>query len=359
MGGAFQAFEESVAVEEGGIGTAFFVRAVVGGEDHDGVFVETLLLEFGKNLTYIGIQTGNHGCKLRVGDFGAVITVAELAGELVFLAEMILIGEEEAVFGLREFGVRERVGEDAEEGLRVALLVEPLHGFVVDEIGRILRALGVVGGGGHAVLDVFLEDNAVRLGVAGRTAEGVEEVGIVGVRFELANVAEILVDASFVGGGSRRFVTARPLAEHTGGVAVGLEDFGENLVIHVIGFLSGPSFFEVGVLPIEILDGLVAPILFVAAHVGMAAVLSGHEGCAGGSRHGATGIGLGEAHAFGGHAVDVGGGDILLTVATEIAVAHIITHDIDDVGSLLGVGGEGGKGAESDEGICFLHDTWK
>ena len=55
----------------------------------------------------------------------------------------------------------------------------------------------------------------------------------------------------------------------------------------------------------------------------------------------------------------MGGGDILLTVATEIAVAHIVTHDIDDVGSLLSVGGEGGEGAESDEGICFLHDTWK
>ena len=90
MGGALQTFEESVAVEEGGIGTAFFVRAVVGGEDHDGVFVETFLLEFGKDLTDIGIQTGDHGRKLRVGDFGAVITVAELAGKLVFLAEMTL-----------------------------------------------------------------------------------------------------------------------------------------------------------------------------------------------------------------------------------------------------------------------------
>ena len=93
--------------------------------------------------------------------------------------------------------------------------------------------------------------------------------------------------------------------------------------------------------------------------MGVSAVLSGHEGCAGGSRHWATGIGLGKAHPFGGHAVDVRGGDILLAVATEIAVAHIVTHDIDDVGSLLGLGGEGGKGAESDEGICFLHDTWK
>ena len=175
----------------------------------------------------------------------------------------------------------------------------------------------------------------------------------------MANVAIELIDSALVGGGDRRLVAARPLTEHTDGVAVGFKDFGENLVIHIIGFLSGPSFFEVGILTVEIGDGLVAPILFVAAHVGVSAVLSGHERGARGGRHWATGIGLGEAHAFGGHAVEMGGGDILLTVATEVAVAHIVAHDIDDVGALLGVGGKGGKSAESDEGICFLHDTWK
>ena len=134
------------------------------------------------------------------------------------------------------------------------------------------------------------------LGIAGRTTEGVEEVGIVSVGLELTDVAKVFVDAALVGRGDRRFVASGPFAEHAGGVAVGFEDFGENLVIHVIGFLSGPSFFEVGVLSIEIGNGLVAPILFVAAHMGVSTVLSGHEGCAGGSRHGATGIGLGEAH---------------------------------------------------------------
>ena len=359
MGGAFQAFEESVAVEEGGVGTAFFVRAVVGGEDNDGVFVESLFLEFGKDLTDVGVQTGDHGRKLRVGDFGAVITVAELAGKLVFLAEMILIGEQKAVFGLREFCVGEGVGENTEEGLRIALFVEPLHGLVVNEIGRVLRTLGVVGRGRHAVLDIFLENDTMGLGVAGRTAEGVEEVGIVGVRFELANVAKVLVDASLVGGRDRRLVASRPFSEHTGGVAVGFEDFGEDLVIHVIRFLPRPAVFKIGVLPIEIGNVLVAPILFVAAHVGVSAVLPGHERCARGGGDGAAGVGLGETHALGGHAVEVGGGDILLAVATEIAVAHIVTHDIDDVGALPGLGGEGGKGAESDEGVCFLHDEWK
>ncbi len=337
-GATHQSLEESVAVEEGGIGSPLLVRSVVGGEDHDGVLVQALLLEFVENLSDIGVETRDHGRKLRMGDFGAVVAVAKLACELVLLAEMVLVGEEDAIFGLREFGVREGVGEDAEEGLRAALLVEPFHGLVVDEVGGVLRALGVVGLGGHAVLDVFLEDNAVRLGVACRTAEGVEEVGIISVGLELTDVAKVFVDAALVGRGDGRFVASGPFAEHAGGVAVGFEDFGQNLVVHVIGFLSGPSVLEVGILAVEIGHALVAPIFFVATHVGVSAVLSGHECGARRCGDGATGIGLRETHAFGGHAVDTRGRNVLLSVATEIAVAHVVTHDVDDVGALLRMG---------------------
>ena len=87
MSGTFESLEKSVAVEEGGIGSTLLVRSVVGGEDHDGVLVQALLLEFVENLSDVGVESGDHGRKLRVGDFGAVITVAELTGELVFLAE--------------------------------------------------------------------------------------------------------------------------------------------------------------------------------------------------------------------------------------------------------------------------------
>ena len=356
VGGTFESLEKSVAVEEGGIGSTLLVRSVVGGEDHDGVLVQALLLEFVENLTDVGVETRDHGRKLRMGDFGAVVAVAKLACELVLLAEMVLVGEEDAIFGLREFGVRESVGEDAEEGLRAALLVEPFHGLVVDEVGGVLRALGVVGLCGHAVLDVFLKDNAVCLGVACRTAEGVEEVGIISVGLELTDVAKVFVDAALVGRGDGRFVASGPFAEHAGGVAVGFEDFGQNLVVHVIGFLSGPSVLEVGILAVEIGHALVAPIFFVATHVGVSAVLSGHERGARRCGDGATGIGLRETHAFGGHAVDARGGNVLLSVATEIAVAHVVTHDVDDVGALLRMGGEGGEGAESEEGVGFIHD---
>ena len=114
VSGTFESLEKSVAVEEGGIGSTLLVRSVVGGEDHDGVLVQALLLEFVENLSDIGVESGDHGRKLRMGDFGAVVAVAKLACELVLLAEMVLVGEEDAIFGLREFGVRERVGEDAE-----------------------------------------------------------------------------------------------------------------------------------------------------------------------------------------------------------------------------------------------------
>ena len=356
VSGTFESLEKSVAVEEGGIGSTLLVRSVVGGEDHDGVLVQALLLEFIENLSDVGVESSDHGRKLRMGNLGAVVAVAKLACELVLLAEMVLVGEEDAIFGLREFGVREGVGEDAKEGLRTALLVEPFHGLVVDEIGGVLRALGVVGLCGHAVLDVFLEDNAVRLGVACRTTEGVEEVGIVSVGLELTDVAKVFVDAALVGRGDRRFVASGPFAEHAGGVAVGFEDFGQNLVVHVIGFLSGPSVLEVGILAVEIGHALVAPIFFVATHVGVSAVLSGHECGARRCGDGATGIGLCETHAFGGHAIDARGGNVLLSVATEIAVAHVVTHDVDDVGALLRMGGEGGEGAESEEGVGFIHD---
>jgi len=356
VSGTFESLEKSVAVEEGGIGSTLLVRSVVGGEDHDGVLVQALLLEFVENLSDIGVESGDHGRKLRMGDFGAVVAVAKLACELVLLAEMVLVGEEDAIFGLREFGVRERVGEDAEEGLRAALLVEPFHGLVMDEVGGVLRALSVVGLGGHAVLDVFLEDNAMRLGVASRTAEGVEEVGIISVGLELTDVAKVFVDAALVGRGDGRFVASGPFAEHAGGVAVGFEDFGQNLVVHVIGFLSGPSVLKVGILAVEIGHALIAPIFFVATHVGVSAVLSGHERSTRRCGNRATGIGLRETHAFGGHAVDARGRDVLLSVATEIAVAHVVTHDVDDVGALLRMGGEGGKGTESEEGVGFIHD---
>ena len=42
------AAQKAVAVEERGIGSSFFVRAVVAGEDDDGVVIESLFLELAR-----------------------------------------------------------------------------------------------------------------------------------------------------------------------------------------------------------------------------------------------------------------------------------------------------------------------
>ena len=68
----------------------------------------------------------------------------------------------------------------------------------------------------------------------------------------------------------------------------------------------------------------------------MAGVLAGHEAAARRRADGAAGVGLGEAHALGRQAVEVGRLDALLAVAAEVAVAEVVGQDEDDVG--LGAG---------------------
>ena len=73
-------------------------------------------------------------------------------------------------------------------------------------------------------------------------------------------------------------------------------------------------------------------------------------------KHRCSGIGLSEAHTLGSHAIDVGCEDVGLSIAAQIAIAHVVAHDVDDVGALLCMGGESGEGTESEEGVGFIHD---
>ena len=112
---------------------------------------------------------------------------------------------------------------------------------------------------------------------------------------------------------------------------------------YVVGFLSDDGV--VGVVAVEVAS---RPVLLVAAHMGMSGVLARHEARPGRCRHGTSGIGLCEAHAFASHAVDVRCGDVALSVAGQVAVSHIVAHDVDDVRAFVGRSGEGrcrkGKG---------------
>ncbi len=67
----------------------------------------------------------------------------------------------------------------------------------------------------------------------------------------------------------------------------------------------------------------------------MTGVQARHEHAPGGGADGASGVVVGEAHAFGGHAVQVGRLDEALAVGAEVAVAQIVGQDEDDVGRVL------------------------
>ena len=92
------------------------------------------------------------------------------------------------------FGVGQGVGEDAEEGAVGGLAVKPFQRTAVDEVGGVLCTL-FIAGAVHWMSDVGGENFASDSGVAVPAAVGVQEVGIVKVCLELADVAVEFVDA--------------------------------------------------------------------------------------------------------------------------------------------------------------------
>ena len=203
--------------------------------------------------------------------------------------------------------------------------------------------------------NVLLQRHTLHTIVAARTTVLVEEVGIVEVSLELTDIAVVFVNTAFVRRGCGAFVAARPLSKHTGGVALALENFGDDDMVHVIGFLT-----DHGIVCITSVGDLSAPVFFVAANVRVSRVLPGHEGGAGGSGDGTAGVGLGEAHALCGETVEMRGGDVLLPVAGKVTVAHVVAHDVKDVGAVLSVKADGchetGTYKVARRRIAFFHD---
>ena len=75
----------------------------------------------------------------------------------------------------------------------------------------------------------------------------------------------------------------------------------------------------------------------------------GEEGEACGGANGGTGVGVGEADAIFGEAIDVWGEDMGGAVATKISVADIVGEDVEDIGERAwGLGGLRGRGEEEE-----------
>ena len=205
----------------------------------------------------------------------------------------------------------------------------------MDEVEGILSVVGVFNAVGADATGFVVETLLLVIvaGVFGEFDPGffLPEVGrVVGVGLALVEVAEEFVKALFSGDGVGLAGEAEaPLAEEAGGVADALENFGDGGVVCKEAF----AVAAVG----------------VAADAGMAGVEALHEAGSGWRADRVAGVGVGEAHAFGCDAVDVGGEDVFLTVAAEVAPAQVVGEDKDDVGAVGGFGLSNGERGKEDE----------
>ena len=93
-----------------------------------------------------------------------------------------------------------------------------------------------------------------------------------------------------------------------------------------------------------------------ALEVGTPVVAAGEEAVAGGGADAGGSVGVGKAHAFGGEAVEIGGGDFAVrVVGGDVAVALVVGEDDDDVGPVSGEGG-GAEDGEGEEGAEWVHE---
>ena len=193
-----QSAQLAVAPEIRRVGSALLVRPVVGGEDHERVLVEPLLLQLRHYLPHVGVETRYHSGELRVGVLHRVVARAFLPAPRLVHEKPLLVALQYLVVGLRQFGVGQGVGQEAHEGMPRVLLANPFQCLVVDDARRVLRALEVAGPE-HRVLYVFRH----HLARHGRVAQGarvaVQEIRIVQVGLELADVSVKLVNATLVG----------------------------------------------------------------------------------------------------------------------------------------------------------------
>ena len=140
-----------------------------------------------------------------------------------------------------------------------------------------------------------------------------------------------LVEAAVVGRRTRVVAVEVPFVDQAGAVAGGAEDGGDGGVLRQE--VGAPHIG--GVAPWVDLDAADASGgALIVADAGVASVLAGHKRAARGRADAAACIALGETGAGGGEPVDVRGAYMLTAVAREIAVAHVVGKDEDDVGAV-------------------------
>ena len=159
VGGTLYTPEQAVAVEPVGVGATLCVRSVVRCEDDQRILCQSLLFQFLQYFAHLCVQAGNHGGKLGVAVCVPVVPRPERASKGAVIAlELMGVMLQDAVVRLPQFGMGKGVGEDAEEGFVLALAVYPFQCIAVDEVGRVLCAVFIIGMSATdiAMVDVLL-----------------------------------------------------------------------------------------------------------------------------------------------------------------------------------------------------------
>lgn len=345
-GGSGAAFEDAVfTAAEGAIramAAVFFYGlvfvavvedgAVIGAEDDEGSFSELEAVESLKDLADGPVEFGD-----------GIAAVAEWGGVLeAFVGhagDVDIVGGEEEEEGLV------LVGFDPVDGLS-----DPFIGEVfVTEAG--LVSAGIEADTADAVMDgvimavgpIHFEGMAVgeACGVIGVGFFIADPKGVEGVEVEDGFIFHVDLGDAVVGGGEEEGVIEadlegargeRAVPVRAGGVTEAEVPFSDDGGLVSGLFEEGGERGGSGLDDGGAIGGCDAGVI-LAEGVG-----AGEEGESGGGAGGGGAIATGEAEAFGGEAVDIGCKDVGGAVAGDIAVAEVIGHDDDDIGSGAGVG---------------------
>ncbi len=302
IGGAFGSAEEAFRAGVPGFdalgqhaGWEVVPGAVVATEDYQSIVVDSSCFKFAQDLT--GGPIEGFDCVAIEASTGAAAAAGRGADRKV----------------------RHGIGEVKEEGVAGGLADE-----VDCFIGVAFCELGLVGDGFDCVIVAPEVEGALGLDPGRDHVVAVEE-------------AEVLIEAT--AGGEIFFgaVTDVPFADGGGLVA---------LRFHLLG--------DCDLREGEAADGFGPEVGWQAGAFGVAAGKEAHTGwCAdaGGS------IARGEADAFGGKAIQIGRLDIGVTVAGQVAVAHVVGKENDDVWLRLGKRLGGGRCAAQLEDLTSSHVT--
>ncbi len=218
--------------------------------------------------------------------------------------------------------VQGRLGQ-VEEERPVLVPLDEIHRLLIEHVGQIALPAGDL----LVAVDRSVGDLDHILGgrlsaeLFGEHDPGVGRMGellgrLVQIVMPPLQIAVEIVEAA-MGGEVLRLIAEVPLAQRGGGVALFAEQVAEGFFMHVdaVGRLARGR--------IGVNHPLQAVALLVAA---------GQQSRPGRSADRAAGIGLGEPHAVAGQRVDVRRGDVLRPIDADVAIAHVVDQDHDDVG---------------------------